>query len=282
MALDPSSFPRRLECFLADWKAARAAEPLGLLAERLGQFFTSLHTLSSPEDVAAHSAGVLQPAALHSVFAALRTPLAEATAMGAFFNPWTAAGLKRDEVRNAAVLASLLDPHLCPETGPRFLWHMLSNFQSDAGHLPSIQDLRRGYTVRTEDCPLGGGENRVDVTVEGSGFLLFIEVKIDAGEGNLQLGRYDGVLRSKAALLGGRALLVYLSPRAPASLPPDAVHLTWLDVANAAREAGRARERGKPSMVETLLLQFATHVMNFKGNTNGPARARPAADQQFG
>ena len=271
----------RLDRFFRDWRAARAEEPLGLLAERLNRFLASLRTLTSPEDLAARGVGpALDPIRLQAVFDTLRAPLAGAKAAGAFFNAWAAAGLKRDEVRNAAVLASLLDPQLCPGTGPAFLWELLSTAGGDS--LPSRAALVDGYTVRTEDCPLGRGDNRIDVTIEGQGFLLFIEVKIDAGEGALQLDRYDGVLRAKARLLGKQPSLIYLSPRPPVNLPAEAVHITWLDVATAARKAGKP-PRGRPqSVAEALLTQFSIHATAFTGKTYGPARTRQTVDQQLG
>ena len=142
--------------------------------------------------------------------------------------------------------------------------------------------MANGYAVRSEDCPLGSGENRVDVSVEGNGFLLFIEVKIDAGEGHAQLERYDNVLRAKAGLTGMSHALIYLSPRAPARLPADAVHLTWRDVAAAARAAGKPAHGARRSMAQDLLIQFAVHAVSFIGNTNASARTRPAPDQQPG
>ena len=271
----------RLQHFFADWRAARELNRPGLLVERLDRFFAAIRMLTAPEGLPARGA-VLEATRLQAALDVLRAPLAEAQAAGAFFNAWTAAGLKRDEVRNAAVLASLLDPRLCPETGPAFLGHLLQIAGCVPASVVPPHDLRKGYTVRTEDCPLGGGENRVDISIEGRGFLLFIEVKIDAGEGNRQLDRYDMVLREKARLLGARPALIFLSPRAPATLPNGAVHVTWGDLATAARRAARPARGAHLTVTEALLGQFATHAARYKGNANGPTRTRPAPNQQLG
>jgi len=129
--------------------------------------------------------------------------------------------------------------------------------------LPDEADVRAGYVVRIEDCPLGGGENRVDLSIEGRKFLLFVEVKIDAREGREQLPRYDLVLRAKAALLNKRPALIYLSPRSPENRPPDIVHATWNDVVFAARQAGTMDRFGERPLFSVLLLQFAAHVAAF-------------------
>ena len=125
--MDCADDPRadRLRRFFGDWRAIRSEQPLGLLAERLGPLMDSLRTLSSP-NTPAQEGPALPVDRLRSALAALRGPLAKARSAGAFFNAWVAAGLKRDEVRNAAVLASLLDPELCPATGPAFLRQVLS------------------------------------------------------------------------------------------------------------------------------------------------------------
>ena len=269
----------RLQRFFANWHAARALDPPGLLAERLDRLFSAMRALASESTP---TVPISDPARLHSVFDSLRGPLAEAKGAGSLFNAWAAAGLKRDEVRNAAVMASLLDPRLCPATGPAFLQGLVAIAGGGPASVIAPESLRRGYMVRTEDCPLGGGENRVDISIEGAGFLLFIEVKIDAGEGHAQLERYDGVLRAKANLTGARPALIYLSPRSPAVLPAHAAYLTWADVATAARKAGRPLRGSQRTIAEALLTQFAVHAATFKGTIHAPARPRPTSDPELG
>lgn len=48
--------------------------------------------------------------ALDRMLGDLQAPLAAGVAAGLFGNPWAAAALRRDEVRNASVLAWFLDP----------------------------------------------------------------------------------------------------------------------------------------------------------------------------
>ena len=39
----------------------------------------------------------------------------------------------------------------------------------------------------TEETPLGSDRDRVDIAIEGATFILFVEIKIDAAEGEEQL-----------------------------------------------------------------------------------------------
>jgi hypothetical protein len=267
--VDAERVTNRLKAFFASWAAARAGDCASTLADRLTCFFEqsrSLLTLPAPPEfeVPGTLTNQLDLKTLEATLQLLRSPLMKARSTGAFFNVWSTAGLKRDEGPNAAVFAALLDPRTCPGTGPEFLWAFLQRARrSPADPLPNEAEVRGGYTLRTEDYPLGYADNRVDLSIEGRNFLLIIEVKIDAGEGLAQLKRYDGVLQAKAKLLGKRPALVYLSPRPPENPPPGTVYAKWTDVVFAARQVGRAFKAGDHSLVSALLLHFAAHASAF-------------------
>jgi hypothetical protein len=259
----------RLEAFFANWEAARTSNHVSTLPNRMTHFFERFRSLSTPHaspelELPATLGKQLDFKTLETALQSLRAPLARARSAGAFLNVWSAAGLKRDEVRNTAVLASLLDPQSYPEAGPDFLWAFLQRAtHSGTASLLQEAEVRRGYTVRTEEYPLGQADSRVDLSIEGHNFLLMIEVKIDADEGTAQLSRYDDVLRKKARALGKRPALIYLSPRPPRNLPAETIHATWTDIVFAARQVSRMSISANRSLVGALLLHFAVHATAF-------------------
>lgn len=202
----------------------------------------------------------LDGARLGILIQTLRLPLLRARARGSLLNVWRTAGLKRNEVRNAAVLASLWDARLYPETAIPFLQELLARLPND-GSFPTKEELKAGYVVRTEDYPLGNADSRIDLSVEGENFLLIVEVKIDAREAPSQLTRYDELLRAKAALLGKRASFILLGPRGPVT--SKAVHASWTDVSIAARAVGGLHKSREQMLPDQLLEQFAAHVTDF-------------------
>lgn len=109
---------------------------------------------------------------------------------GAFLcDPWEVACLGRDEVRNSAVLAWLLNPRGSHGIGDKALIALLNalNFPTDTG---------KYCYVRTESNPTGEIENRVDIEIDSEKFYLVIEVKIYALEGDKQVERYCNTLEN--------------------------------------------------------------------------------------
>lgn len=192
---------------------------------------------------------------LRACLARIRPALTEARRAGAFANPWTIAGLKHNEVRIASVLSWLLDPggsHGAGDTYARALWKRLH----DSGRaLFPIDGLTR---VVTEQTPLGDEVNRVDLVLEGRGFLIFIEAKIRAPLRDRQLEDYAEALAKKAGHLGKKSALLLLSV-VPHPMPKDCHHLTWRDVARAIRDVA-ATERTRPTYVTRLATTFADHI----------------------
>lgn len=181
--------------------------------------------------------------------------LRSARAAGEFINVWTVAGLRRNEVRNAAVLAWFMEPSGTHGLGPAVLSEVLNRAAARPGWRPLALDMARA-SVRTELRPQGSDADRVDIAIETPDHVVFVEVKIDAGEGREQLARYAAA----AAAMHKGWRLILLSPAAPKSLPPGSVWLTWAELTAALKAVAGALS---PSLGRTLLRQFAAHARAF-------------------
>jgi hypothetical protein len=182
---------------------------------------------------------------------------------GESINFWDVCGLKRNEVRTASVLAWLFNSKESHGYGPTILCAFLQKL-SDArkGKFPLPRQITGGYSVATESYPLGDISSRVDIVVEGTECVIFIEVKIDAPPGNEQINRYLALARGKASACSDAPYaVVYLSID---RLPLEDAHLicaTWDDVACSIEEVLKADNT--INVGRTLLLQFAQYVRQF-------------------
>lgn len=213
---------------------------------------------------------------------------------GSAINIWEVAGLKRDEVRNTAILAWLLDCHGSHGQGNAFLRCFLDCIKSipeneKAKVLEMIQDCNIGSAYRTiteraftknssieesvkRDSEDRQSDSRVDIVIEGSDFILFIEVKIDAGEGKEQISRYVNILSECTA--GRKCGLVFLtrSEKKPESIKDDdkskeIAVLGWKRLANYIEKYVRRHTKGLDLQEWPLwvrpVLQFCQHIRTF-------------------
>lgn len=258
-----------LDAFFERWRELRASREEAPLQSRLVSLFDKLRPLlpassNLAEEGAAQKRAPVDSATLAAFLPQMTSLLTVARRQGVMANVWSISGLKRDEVRNAGVLASLFDPRLSDDRAQAFLSAFLVRLKGgDRQRLPTKEELATGYSVQTEARPLGALDDRVDLSIEGADFLLLIEVKIDAREGAEQLSRYEAVLRLKARALGKRPALVYLSPIPAKSPPPSAFYADWSDVRRAALSVVAQRPRPERSFQDLLLAQFAEHVRSF-------------------
>lgn len=255
-----SGFEQRLRSYLSQLKAVKGspAAPEGELGERLPKLLSLFRRLGSVQDRTPGPARPLSPGNFRTTMLGIGEALTIAREKGAFLNVWDVAGLGRNEVRNAAVLAWFLDPKETHGLGTGFLEPFLQRALGSArDRLPPERELVRA-SVRKEFRPQGSETDRVDIAIEGIDYLVFIETKIDAREGHFQLERYAAAARS----IGKRGGLLYLSPKMPRDLPAQAHRTSWADVAYCLR---RAATRTYSPLVRTLILQFADHVSAFKG-----------------
>jgi len=95
---------------------------------------------------------------------------------GALINVWDISGLKRDEVRNTAVLAWWLDCQGSHGLGAQLLTRIMSDLETNFNIL-SIEN--KPYRTRPESLPLGELESRIDIEISSNTALIFWEVKIE-------------------------------------------------------------------------------------------------------
>lgn len=227
----------------------------GLTATNLEQLFDTLAPLRAVPRPAAPS--LPSATALLNAFAELKAPMAREKARGGVVNPWQVAGLKRDELRNAAALAGLWSEDFGGLTSRRFLASYLS--RAIAG-IPWDEELAPGYRIRTEICPMNNRADRVDLVIETAAHLIGIEVKIGAGLGREQLERYLVAIRSLADLTHRTPHVILLAPFN--SETPGIWPTSWQDVATAARVAAGTRSRDR-DFVQQLIARFADQIIDF-------------------
>ncbi|MBT9556496.1 MAG: PD-(D/E)XK nuclease family protein [Myxococcales bacterium] len=206
--------------------------------------------------------------------AAFPSALAIRRRSGIDFNVWEVAGLEANELRIARVLGRLLDPrgpHGLEASLLRAILELLErrvaalSAERD-GRFPSAKDVDEAgfFQVRVEFCPLGSLDDRVDIEIEASTFLLFIEVKVYAPEGQLQLDRYETAARIKAR---GRPWGVLFLTRPGLVLRTHQTHPTvadasWKDVAAALSRVAQRHE----GTISPFLVESARHYAQFISN----------------
>lgn len=190
---------------------------------------------------------------------------------GGAINVWDVAGIGTNEFRNCAVLRWLLDCHGSHGQGPAFMCWFLEAVSSASplsfayrDHFPHSGLALAPYRAIAENAyeQDGTDKSRVDIVIESDRFLLFIEVKVYAGETDNQLERYADILRSRA---GERPYgLIFLTPDGRAARDEsvkDVAYLSWKQLA-AAFERGLTLELQDAFWVKTVQ-QFCQHIRTF-------------------
>lgn len=199
--------------------------------------------------------GLPSEAKLQALLSDLGRHISSSRTIGDAGDIWSVIGLERNEVRTARVLTWLLDPRGSHGA-------LAAYFESLWRHIPDqLRPFELGTVLRAtrETVPIGDGENRVDIEVEGDDFIVFIEVKIDAADRPDQLSRYASVAKTKASVRGKPNFAVlFLTPGRLPCLPEHCVHITWLDVARAIKQAKKANTAA--NVGAHLALSFADHI----------------------
>jgi hypothetical protein len=119
-------------------------------------------------------------------------------------------------------------------------------------------------------------EGRPDIEISGPDFIIFIEVKVDSGEGDRQLERYRNAISSDKR---EKQLLILLS-RFPHKVEEDILdfNIQWIEIGDWLREEIVRRNLGETS--QYLIDQF-TKFLQFRGLMFLPTRSRVSEFLKF-
>lgn len=176
-------------------------------------FFTDFAALRATADAQTPVISSEQCTAFFSRFGELHSAH---MAQGMGVNFIELAGIGHDELRNCSLLAWLLDCSGSHGQGAAFLRRFIDCIREmDCPEgFPAAPEGSASYRTTLEssydDVDSGRTRSRVDIELDGSAFLLFIEAKVQAGEGERQLARYLRIGRVRA---GNRPWgLVFITP----------------------------------------------------------------------
>jgi hypothetical protein len=228
-----------------------------LKAEQLASLFELLRNCRfEPWGSSNQNTRVPDPTMLQEMFVELSGSMKD---LGATGNPWAAANLRRDELRNASVLAWFLNPRNGHGMGDGLLRSLLAEVGRKR-NFPQVPS--RACTVLVEECPDGLASNRVDIIIDDPKFLLIVEVKIDAPEQASQIERYCQI--AKARTCDGRPWgVVFLTPtgRKPLSghdFEAEVIPMPWGKIGRFLHHESRLMDEKSRYISRT----FALHVSN--------------------
>ena len=153
------------------------------------------------------------------------------------FNPslnvWEAVNIARSELKHCSFLRWLLDPRGSHYQGDLFLRRFIESFsESFPREIP--KDELSSCKVKSEDFYHGVG--RVDISITGRSFIIVIEAKIDAGEQEQQMARYEQL---KSQYSHKNVVIVFLTKdgRDPTSGKSHlCIPIKWKDIGEICKE----------------------------------------------
>lgn len=233
-------FDERLQAFINAWQQLPKEEPKKPLSQQLAGL----------DDVKFQ--------AFIREYDEAKKPMDLASELGFMTNVWKVAGIGSDELRNSKVLKWLLDWRGDHGQKNAILQQFLHLLPEPFKSLES-----NNYNTTAECCPLGQQESRVDIEIDADNFLLFIEIKVNASEGQDQLVRYRDIARAKA---NNRPwLVVYLTKAGKLPLQYQSedgfVALSWKQITSLLNDY--AKKSNENSRAAWLIRQFAIHINSF-------------------
>lgn len=246
--------------FFSEWNRLHGNPMPGGQLTEWREFFQKLKRLS-PIETTAEPGPVFDCERFATFAQAFSKPFDEFRRSGASANVWRVAGLGHDELRNSQVLSWILDKFGEHGQGSAILERLVDLAEKQTVTEISAEMVRNNnYRTRTESLPLGDKDSRVDIEIESSAFLIFIEVKIRARETGDQLRRYFDIALTKAAKRP--FVVIFLTPdgRIPGNeqLHGKIVSICWKQIANilATHSSGDLAN----DFSGYLFRQFAEHI----------------------
>jgi hypothetical protein len=256
----------QLKMFLSRWRQIQNEASALFRAGPLRQFLSDAHPHFQMQRLRERTRPAFpDPATFAALCGQLGSKLKQYRASGDLIDIWNVAGVGRNELRNTAVLAWMLDPRGSHGQGSALLSSVIRKIE----RLTAMIELRsisfEDVFVSTEYRPLGSMRDRIDIRIETPRLLTFIEAKIDAGLGFEQLERYRDSVNSKAAMIANRhqancdTAVVFLTPSRSWAGPEDTLHISWTDIASSLDEIAETA----PPLPKLVFQSFAAHMRKF-------------------
>lgn len=176
-----------------------------------------------------------------------------------YFNVFSALGVVRKEVIQSRFLAYLLSPKEHHDQGSKFLHALLRKLDIQIGDIDRVR-------VMAERS--GAEHGRMDIVIDCKPWLIVIEVKIDAGEGDEQLFRYRQWLTRQTGYDEDKKRLIFLTPTGHESVTGtngDYQQLSYSDVADAFSPL-LENQAALPPSVREVLQQYISICRIIGGN----------------
>jgi hypothetical protein len=174
---------------------------------------------------------------------------------GKLCNIWEIAQVGRNEVKNSSILAWFFNENSTHGQGNIFLNEFIKHLD-----LNYKEDFIHNYSTHIEYCPIDDSSSRVDIVIENSKFIIFIENKIDSSEHTEQTKRYYEKLIMSAG--NRKSTLIYLTKDKNIANCPDAIPVSWKDIANILIKCIN-KYNYLPDFIKKLTIQYAAHVTCF-------------------
>lgn len=252
--------------FFEEWKKTQIFDPI----QKWQQYFNDFHRLSIPN---ASQPSPISTSEWAVFFQGARSSYTEHRKKGLGINFWHVAGIGKDELKNSTVLAWLLDYYGSHGQRDAFLQCFLTSVKRryattgvPTDHFPASSDISGDYRTNVEqsydehEAASSTYRSRIDIKVDGPGFLLLIEIKINASETGDQLARYLRVGKQQAGTRPSGVVFITKEGRLPndTSLHDKVICLSWRELS--AEFLRHTNSMPVESYGRTLIEQFCRHM----------------------